>query len=67
MECESIAATSGSPQTRLGDPYGPGWQFRDYQFARALFGWRPDIILFTSPPLPVSVPAWLLGLLNAAP
>lgn len=27
----------------------------------ALKGWRPDVILYTSPPLPVSVPAVILG------
>ncbi|MEM9244645.1 MAG: WcaI family glycosyltransferase [Cyanobacteria bacterium P01_F01_bin.153] len=36
-------------------------------FARSLFGWRPDIILFASPPLPVSIPAWLLGKLKGCP
>ena len=36
-------------------------------FVRSLFGGRPDLILFTSPPLPVSVPAWLLGLLKGCP
>ncbi|MGK7891552.1 MAG: glycosyltransferase family 4 protein [Leptolyngbyaceae cyanobacterium] len=34
---------------------------------QALRGWKPDIILLTVPPLPVSVPAALLGLFYACP
>jgi len=34
---------------------------------QALRGWRPDIILLTVPPLPVSVPAALLGLIYSCP
>jgi colanic acid biosynthesis glycosyl transferase WcaI len=34
---------------------------------QALRGWRPDIILYTTPPLPVSVPAACLGLLWNCP
>lgn len=34
---------------------------------QALRGWRPNVILFTSPPLPVSVPAVLLGQLWRVP
>ncbi|MEM8602474.1 MAG: glycosyltransferase family 4 protein [Cyanobacteria bacterium P01_H01_bin.121] len=34
---------------------------------QALRGWRPDIILYTTPPLPVSVPVALLGWLYRCP
>ncbi|MGF1497612.1 MAG: WcaI family glycosyltransferase [Elainellaceae cyanobacterium] len=34
---------------------------------QALRGWRPDVILLTVPPLPVSVPATLLGFLYSCP
>ena len=34
---------------------------------QALNGWRPDVIFTTVPPLPVSVPATLLGLLYGVP
>lgn len=34
---------------------------------QALRGWRPDLILLTVPPLPISVPAALLGLLYSCP
>ncbi|MGD1849630.1 MAG: WcaI family glycosyltransferase [Cyanophyceae cyanobacterium] len=36
-------------------------------FVRSLFGWRPDIIVFASPPLPVCVSAWLMGKLKRCP
>lgn len=36
-------------------------------FIQALRGWRPDIILLTVPPLPVSIPATLLGWLYRCP
>lgn len=36
-------------------------------FLRALAGWQPDVILLTVPPLPVSVPAALLGLIYRCP
>ena len=36
-------------------------------FFQALCGWRPDVILLTVPPLPVSVPAALLGLIYNCP
>lgn len=36
-------------------------------FLQALNGWRPDIILLTVPPLPVSVPAALLGWIQRCP
>lgn len=34
---------------------------------QALKGWRPDVILLTAPPLPVSVPAALLGWFRSCP
>jgi colanic acid biosynthesis glycosyl transferase WcaI len=36
-------------------------------FTQALWGWRPDVILLTVPPLPVAVPANLLGWLYNCP
>jgi colanic acid biosynthesis glycosyl transferase WcaI len=36
-------------------------------FVQALRGWRPDVILLTVPPLPVAVPANLLGWLYNCP
>ncbi|MGI0491101.1 glycosyltransferase family 4 protein [Alkalinema pantanalense CENA528] len=36
-------------------------------FLQALRGWRPDVILLTVPPLPVCVPATLLGWIYNAP
>ena len=36
-------------------------------FVRSLVGWNPDLILLTSPPLPVSIPAWLLGKFKRCP
>jgi colanic acid biosynthesis glycosyl transferase WcaI len=36
-------------------------------FVQALRGWRPDIILVTVPPLPVTVPAALLGWVHNCP
>ena len=41
--------------------------FAATSFIRALSGWRPDVILLTVPPLPVSVPAALLGLIYRCP
>lgn len=44
--------------------------FAATSFLRGLGGlgrWRPDVILLTVPPLPVSVPAALLGWLNRCP
>lgn len=34
---------------------------------QALKGWRPDLVLLTAPPLPVSVPAALLGVVYNCP
>ncbi|MEB3212621.1 MAG: glycosyltransferase family 4 protein [Leptolyngbyaceae bacterium] len=36
-------------------------------FIQALRGWRPDVIVLTVPPLPVSIPATLLGILYRCP
>ncbi len=36
-------------------------------FVQALNGWRPDVVLLTVPPLPVCVPAALLGWLRRCP
>ncbi|MEL6223091.1 MAG: glycosyltransferase family 4 protein [Cyanobacteria bacterium J06627_8] len=36
-------------------------------FIQALRGWRPDVILLTVPPLPVSIPATLLGMFYQCP
>lgn len=36
-------------------------------FFQALRGWRPDVILLTVPPLPVALPATLLGWLHNCP
>ncbi len=36
-------------------------------FFQALRGWRPDLVMLTAPPLPVSVPASMLGLLYSCP
>lgn len=36
-------------------------------FFQALHGWRPDVILLTVPPLPVCLPAALLGLIYNCP
>jgi colanic acid biosynthesis glycosyl transferase WcaI len=36
-------------------------------FFQALRGWRPDVILLTVPPLPVSLPAALLGMIYGCP
>lgn len=34
---------------------------------QALKGWRPDVILLTIPPLPIAIPASLLGVLYSCP
>lgn len=34
---------------------------------QALRGWRPDLVMLTAPPLPVSVPASLLGAIYSCP
>ena len=36
-------------------------------FVRSLNFWRPDVILFTSPPLPACIPVWILAKLKGCP
>ncbi|WP_341526218.1 glycosyltransferase family 4 protein [Nostoc sp. UHCC 0302] len=55
------------PQPNLLDRVLLDASFVVSSFIPALFGWRPDIILSTSPSLPVCVPAALVGWLRACP
>ncbi|MBW4558152.1 MAG: glycosyltransferase family 4 protein [Trichormus sp. ATA11-4-KO1] len=55
------------PQPNLLDRVLLDASFVVTSFLPALFGWRPDVILSTSPSLPVCVPAALLGWLRACP
>lgn len=55
------------PQPKLIDRVLLDASFVISSFWPALFGWRPDVILSTSPSLPVCVPAALLGCLRACP
>lgn len=55
------------PQPKLLDRVLLDASFVVTSFIPALFGWRPDVILSTSPSLPVCVPASLLGWLRACP
>ncbi|QLE56232.1 glycosyltransferase family 4 protein [Nostoc sp. TCL26-01] len=55
------------PQPKLIDRVLLDASFVVTSFLPALFGWRPDVILSTSPSLPVCVPASLLGWLRACP
>jgi colanic acid biosynthesis glycosyl transferase WcaI len=55
------------PQPNLLDRVLLDASFVVSSFVPALFGWRPDIILSTSPSLPVCVPAALVGWLRACP
>ncbi|MEB3181321.1 MAG: WcaI family glycosyltransferase [Nostocaceae cyanobacterium] len=55
------------PQPNLLDRMLLDASFVCTSFFPALFGWRPDVILTTSPSLPVCVPATILGLLHACP
>ncbi|AUT04053.1 colanic acid biosynthesis glycosyltransferase WcaI [Nostoc sp. CENA543] len=55
------------PQPKLIDRVLLDASFVATSFWPALFGWRPDVILSTSPSLPVCVPAALLGWLRACP
>lgn len=55
------------PQPKLIDRVLLDASFVMTSFWPALFGWRPDVILSTSPSLPVCVPAALLGWLRACP
>ncbi|WP_066376452.1 MULTISPECIES: glycosyltransferase family 4 protein [unclassified Anabaena] len=55
------------PQPKLLDRILLDASFVATSFLPALLGWRPDVILSTSPSLPVCVPAALLGWLRACP
>ncbi|WP_414590390.1 WcaI family glycosyltransferase [Anabaena sp. CCY 9614] len=55
------------PQPNLLDRVLLDASFVVTSFFPALLGWRPDVILSTSPSLPVCVPAALLGWLRACP
>ncbi len=55
------------PQPTLLDRVLLDASFVVTSFFPALIGWRPDVILSTSPSLPVCVPAALLGWLRACP
>ncbi|MBE9034446.1 glycosyltransferase family 4 protein [aff. Roholtiella sp. LEGE 12411] len=55
------------PQPNLLDRVLLDASFVVSSFVPALIGWRPDVILSTSPSLPVCVPAAFLGWLRACP
>ncbi len=55
------------PQPNLLDRVLLEASFVVNSFIPALFGWRPDVILFTSPSLPACLPAALLGWLRDCP
>ncbi|MBD2345222.1 glycosyltransferase family 4 protein [Anabaena subtropica] len=55
------------PQPKLLDRVLLDASFVVTSFLPAFFGWRPDVILSTSPSLPVCVPASLLGWLRGCP
>jgi colanic acid biosynthesis glycosyl transferase WcaI len=55
------------PQPNLLDRVLLDASFVVTSFIPALFGWRPDVILSTSPSLPSCVPVALLGWLRACP
>ncbi|MBK1987493.1 glycosyltransferase family 4 protein [Sphaerospermopsis aphanizomenoides BCCUSP55] len=55
------------PQPNLLDRMMLDASFVVTSFFPALMGWRPDVILLTSPSLPVCLPAALLGWLRACP
>lgn len=55
------------PQPNLLDRIMLDASFVVTSFLPALLGWRPDVILSTSPSLPVCIPAALLGWLRACP
>ncbi|WGV26185.1 glycosyltransferase family 4 protein [Halotia branconii] len=55
------------PQPNLLDRILLDASFVVTSFIPAIMGWRPDVILSTSPSLPVCVPAALLGWLRACP
>ncbi|AFY55191.1 glycosyltransferase [Rivularia sp. PCC 7116] len=55
------------PQPNLLDRVMLDASFVCTSFMPALFGWRPDVILSTSPSLPVCLPTTLLGWLHKCP
>jgi colanic acid biosynthesis glycosyl transferase WcaI len=55
------------PHPGLLDRIMLGWQLCPHQLSHALKGLRPDVILLTVPPLPVAVPAAMLGWLHRCP
>ena len=55
------------PQPNLIDRVMLEASFVFTSFMPALFGWRPDVILSTSPSLPVCLPTTLLGWLHRCP
>ncbi|MGD1914554.1 MAG: glycosyltransferase family 4 protein [Rivularia sp. (in: cyanobacteria)] len=55
------------PQPNLLDRVMLDASFVVTSFMPALFGWRPDVILTTSPSLPVCLPSTLLGWLHRCP
>lgn len=55
------------PQPKFIDRVLLDASFVATSFWPALFGWRPDVILYTSPSLPACVPAALLGCLHGCP
>ncbi|GAB1538952.1 glycosyltransferase family 4 protein [Scytonema sp. NUACC21] len=55
------------PQPNLVDRIMLDASFVFTSFFPALFGWRPDVILSTSPSLPSCLPTALLGLLHSCP
>ncbi|WP_413174974.1 glycosyltransferase family 4 protein [Anabaena azotica] len=55
------------PQPNLFDRVMLDASFVVTSFLPAIMGWRPDVILLTSPSLPVCLPAALLGWLRACP
>ncbi|MBW4562636.1 MAG: glycosyltransferase family 4 protein [Mojavia pulchra JT2-VF2] len=55
------------PQPNLLDRVLLDASFVVTSFLPALMGWRPDVIISTSPSLPVCLPAALLGWLRACP
>ena len=55
------------PQPNLVDRVMLDASFVFTSFMPALFGWRPDVILSTSPSLPVCLPTTLLGWLHRCP
>jgi colanic acid biosynthesis glycosyl transferase WcaI len=55
------------PQPSLFDRVLLDGSFVLNSFPSALMGWRPDVILATVPPLPVCIPATLLGRIKGCP